>query len=82
PSKNPYANPLVYTNDPLASGYIHPTNLETLKGKSVIQVAVRGKGNIIGFVDDPNFRAFWFGTNKLFLNAVFFGQTIDPSSAK
>ncbi|MEX2513964.1 MAG: M14 family metallopeptidase [Cyclobacteriaceae bacterium] len=82
PSKNPYANPLVYTDAPLASGYIHPTNLETLKGKSVIQVASQGKGNIIGFVDDPNFRAFWFGTNKLFLNAVFFGQTIDPGSSK
>ena len=23
---------------------------------------------------NPNFRAFWFGTNKLFANFLFFGQ--------
>ncbi|MFC4870624.1 M14 family metallopeptidase [Negadavirga shengliensis] len=82
PSTNPYANPLVYDDQPLASGYIHPTNLAHMSGKGVIQVASRGRGRIIGFVDNPNFRAFWFGTNKLFLNAVFFGQTINPVSAR
>ncbi|SEJ28922.1 Zinc carboxypeptidase [Cyclobacterium xiamenense] len=82
PSDNPYANPLMYTDDPLASGYIHPENLELMKKKSVIQVSAKGQGRIIGFVDNPNFRAFWFGTNKLFLNAVFFGQTITGTSAR
>lgn len=82
PSTNPYANPLIYTDAPLASGYIHPSNLQNMPGKGIIQVAGRGNGRIIGFVDNPNFRAFWFGTNKLFLNAVFFGQTIDPASAR
>jgi hypothetical protein len=82
PSKNPYANPLVYTADPLASGYIHPSNLEKIRNTGIIQVAALGSGRIIGFVDNPNFRAFWFGTNKLFLNAVFFGQTIDANSAR
>jgi len=79
---NPYANPLVYADTPLASGYIHPSNLEQMKNTGVIQVAALGSGRIIGFVDNPNFRAFWFGTNKLFLNAVFFGQTIDANSAR
>ena len=23
--------------------------------------------------DNPNFRAFWYGTDRLFTNAVFFG---------
>ncbi|MCC5937586.1 MAG: zinc carboxypeptidase [Lunatimonas sp.] len=82
PSKNPYANPLVYTDSPLASGYIHPSNLEKLKNTGVIQVATLGSGTIIGMVDNLNFRAFWFGTNKLFLNAVFFGHTIDAASGR
>ncbi len=82
PSSNPYANPLLYTEDPLASGYIHPENLENLKETGMIQVASLGQGRIIGFVDNPNFRAFWFGTNKLFLNAVFFGSTINLQSGK
>jgi hypothetical protein len=61
---------------------VHPENLELIKKKGVIQVSSKGQGRIIGFVDNPNFRAFWFGTNKLFLNAVFFGQTINSASAR
>lgn len=82
PSKNPYANPLVYTDNPLASGYLHPSNVEGLKNGSVIRVSGVGRGRIIGFADNPNFRAFWFGTNKLFANAIFFGQVIDGGTAR
>jgi hypothetical protein len=32
-------------------------------------------------VDNPNFRAIWYGTNKLFLNAIFFGQVIEGGTA-
>jgi hypothetical protein len=28
-------------------------------------------------MNNPNFRAFWFGTNKLFANSLFFGAVID-----
>ncbi|GGZ34721.1 peptidase M14 [Echinicola pacifica] len=82
PSKNPYANPLVYTDSPLASGYVYPFNLEQMKNTAMIRVSAVGRGKVIGFVDDPNFRAFWFGTNKLFFNSIFFGQTISSSSAR
>ena len=33
-------------------------------------------GKIISISDNPNFRAFWYGTNKIFLNALFFGKSI------
>lgn len=80
-AKNPYSNPLVYTNQPLASGYVHPENLEKIKNTAVIQVKKLGSGRVIGLVDNPNFRAVWFGTNKLFLNSVFFGQIIKAGTA-
>ncbi|MBD8489706.1 zinc carboxypeptidase [Echinicola sp. CAU 1574] len=82
PSENPFANPLVYTDKPLASGYVYPFNLEQMKNTAMIRVSAHGRGKVIGFVDNPNFRAFWFGTNKLFLNGIFFGQTISGSSAR
>ena len=28
------------------------------------------------FADNTNFRAFWYGTNKMFLNAIFYGDII------
>ncbi|WP_194776667.1 M14 family metallopeptidase [Pararhodonellum marinum] len=82
PSENPYANPMMYTSNPLASGYVHPSNLEQMKETGAIQISALGRGKVIGFVDNPNFRAFWFGTNKLFMNAIFFGQTITAGTAR
>ena len=79
--ENPYAMPLVYPDEPLAAGYISDENLEQLGGTAGIVVSSSGSGKIISFVDNPNFRAFWYGTNKLFMNAIFFGHTISGSSA-
>jgi hypothetical protein len=31
---------------------------------------------VVIFADNPNFRGVWYGTNKLFLNAVFFGDVV------
>jgi hypothetical protein len=81
-SDNPYANPMLYTDTPLASGYIYPYNAEQLKNSGAIQVSSFGSGKIIGYADNPNFRAFWFGTNKLFMNGIFFGQTIEGGTAR
>ena len=36
-------------------------------------------GRVVSMTDNPNFRAFWWGTNKLFLNALFFGNQIGIS---
>jgi hypothetical protein len=79
---NPFATPVYYDQDtPLASGYISKENLELIGGSASVIVNRHGSGRIITMADNPNFRAFWFGTNKLFLNAVFFGQTIRGLSA-
>ena len=71
------APPLKYTDAALLSGYISQANLQTLNNSASILVGGVGQGRVIGFVDNTNFRAFWYGTNKLFANAVFFGHTID-----
>ena len=77
PSRNPYATPVVYTDEPLMSGYISDEKNERLKSSAAVVVCGYGNGRIICIADDPNFRAFWFGTNKLFLNAIFFGSIIN-----
>lgn len=78
---NPFATPLHYdVENPLAGGYISQENLEIIGGTASIVVSSHGSGRVIAMADNPNFRAFWFGTNKLFLNAVFFGHTISGLS--
>ncbi|MDR9411003.1 MAG: zinc carboxypeptidase, partial [Balneolaceae bacterium] len=79
--ENPYSTPLYYTDDPLASGYSNDENLERIKGSGAIVVSSYGGGNVIAMTDNPNFRAFWYGTNKLFANAIFFGETISGGTA-
>ena len=75
-SSNPYSSPLVYSSQPLLSGFISPGNLERIKGTDSVVVTQRGQGRVIVMAEDPNFRAFWWGTQRLFLNGVFFGPLI------
>lgn len=81
-SKNPFANPMVYTEAPLLSGYISEPNLNYLKNSSAAGMSNYGRGQIIGFTDNLNFRAFWYGTNKIFMNAVFFGPLISNAAGR
>lgn len=81
-SDNPFANPVTYSANPLLSGYISEENLGLLKNSSAVGVCTYGRGKIIGFTDNPNFRAFWYGTNKMFMNAIFFGPLLNRRSAR
>jgi hypothetical protein len=82
PAKNSYATPLSYTSSPLMSGYVSKANLETAKNSASIIVSGVGSGKVICMIDNPNFRAFWYGTNQLFTNAIFFGHTISSSAVE
>ncbi|MFH0843512.1 MAG: M14 family zinc carboxypeptidase [Bacteroidota bacterium] len=71
--KNIYNNPVIYSSNPLLSGYCSKTNAERLSGSAF--ASVHG-ARVISIYDNTNFRAVWYGTNKIFMNAVFFGQIL------
>lgn len=73
PGSNPYSTVAQYGNDPLIGGYIHASTIKRLRNSAAIVVGAEGNGRVILFSDNPNFRGTWYGTNKLFLNALFFG---------
>lgn len=77
-----YSNPLVYGNSPLLSGYITKPNLDKLKNSSVVGTAAMGSGRVIGFSENLAFRAFWFGTNKVLMNAIFLGPMISSQASR
>ena len=72
--KESYNNPILYTDNPLLSGYISEENIDLLKSTSPIKINKIGKGKVIYLTDNTNFRAFWYGTNKILMNAIFFGN--------
>lgn len=81
-SKNPYATPFYYGNKPLQSGWVSQQNMDAIKNSAAVIVNTVGNGRVINIADNPNFRAFWLGGSKLFMNAIFFGRIIDAASAR
>ena len=61
--------------DPLVSGVAWPESLERLKGAIYLVSEPYGRGNVITFADQPNYRLFWRGTLPLFLNAVLYSPS-------
>ncbi|MFW6175288.1 MAG: M14 family metallopeptidase [Acidobacteriota bacterium] len=59
----------------LLSGHAWPESLERLPGAVFAYEERVGGGRIVAFAEDVNFRAFWRGANRLFLNAVVLGPS-------
>jgi len=81
-SKNPYGTPFFYGAKPMQSGWVSKENLDAVKNSAAVIVNTVGSGRVISIADNPNFRAFWLGGSKLFMNAIFFGRTIDAASGR
>ena len=81
-SKNPYGTPFYYGGNPLQSGWVSRENKDAIRNSAAVVVNTVGNGRVINISDNPNFRAFWLGGSKLFLNAIFFGRNIDAASAR
>ncbi len=77
PSENEYATVAKYSKNPLIDGFITKKNLEeNLRPSASLLVSKLGGGRVVLFADNPNFRGSWYGTNRLFLNALFLGDNI------
>jgi len=81
-SKNPFATPFYYGARPLQSGWLSKENSDAVKNSAAVVVNTVGSGRVISIADNPNFRAFWLGGTKLFMNAIFFGRNIDAASGR
>ena len=77
PSTEPGASVGTYSeSNPRLSGYASDEMLELARGSASIEAHEIGGGAVILFMDNPNFRAYMYGTNGLFLNAIFFGGVL------
>ena len=76
-SDNPFVTPLRYTDAPLVSGFVGPERLEQMKGQPAVIAERHGQGLVVRFANNPLFRGFWRGTERLWVNALFFGPLVD-----
>ena len=76
-NRSPYATPVRFTEKPLQSGYMHRRFSKVAPNAASVNIDGLGRGRVVSMTENPNFRAFWLGTNRLLLNAVFFGGIIE-----
>ncbi|MEM7231291.1 MAG: M14 metallopeptidase family protein [Planctomycetota bacterium] len=79
---DPYANVARYAPEPLLSGFCSPENQKRIASTASVVAKRVGKGSVILYMDDLNFRGIWYGTSKFFLNGLFFGSTIRSTSSR
>ena len=76
-TKDDYSSVAIYSKDFHIDGYISESNRKDyIPGSASLIVSKIGSGRVVVFADNPNFRGSWYGTNKLFLNALFLGSNI------
>jgi hypothetical protein len=60
---------------PVLTGIAWPEAEARLEGALLVSVERAGRGAVVLFAQDPDFRLFWRGTAPLFLNAVVYGPS-------
>jgi hypothetical protein len=65
-----------YAKKPLMSGYISEQRIGEMSGQSAVIAERHGKGLVIRFANNPIFRGFWLGTERLWVNALYFGPVV------
>ena len=75
-SANPYSTPIAYSSEPLLSGYMSEENRQLAANSASLVVDSKGDGAIVLSLDSTTFRAFWWGTQRLMSNAIFFGDLL------
>ena len=75
-SENPFATPVHYAEKPLLSGYISDQRLTEMSGRPAVIAERHGKGLVVRFANNPIFRGFWRGTERLWVNSLYFGPLV------
>lgn len=76
-TRDPQQDVLTVSPERLAlAGVLWPEAEERLAGSLLVGMERKGRGLVVTFGQEPNFRLFWRGTSTIFLNAVIFGPSL------
>ncbi len=79
PDRDPFAVVVEYADDPLLAGYASQRRQDEIGGTPAVIAQRLGRGSVILFADNPTFRATFRGTERMFMNAVFYSGLINRS---
>jgi hypothetical protein len=73
----PFITVASYVKSPLMAGYAANELQQLIGGSAAIVSHNFGKGKVIGFATNVNFRGVWYGTSRLMSNAIFMAGFIN-----
>ncbi|MFT5839313.1 MAG: hypothetical protein ACI9UT_001816 [Flavobacteriales bacterium] len=73
----PFITVASYVKSPLMAGYSADELQKVISGSAAIVSHNFGKGKVIGFATNVNFRGVWYGTSRLMSNAIFMAGFIN-----
>lgn len=76
-SSNKYATVAQYDDKPFVNGYTSKENIKKISNSAAIILSPSGAGQVVLFADDPTYRGYWLGTNRIFLNSIFFANLVE-----
>jgi len=78
-SENAFTTPARYTEKPLLSGYIGEQRLAEMSGQPAVIAERHDKGLVVRFANNPIFRGFWLGSERLWVNSLYFGPLVNQT---
>ncbi len=79
---NPYATPLRVAKEVEAAGYVSDYWQVKLREQPLITAERMGQGSVIQFGFNPNFRGFWYGTQRWLINAIYLNNLIRSTTLR
>lgn len=76
PATKDFVTVASYTETPLFAGYSSETNINRIKNTPAILAQRFGRGSIIMFNDNPNFRGYWLGSMRPYINSLYFNKAL------
>ncbi|MBD3654783.1 M14 metallopeptidase family protein [Kangiella sp.] len=76
PATKDFVTVASYTESPLIAGYSSQTNVDRIKNTPAILAQRFGRGSIIMFSDNPNFRGYWLGSMRPYINSLYFNKAL------
>ncbi|MCC5879504.1 MAG: peptidase M14 [Idiomarina sp.] len=78
----PFIDVARYIDEPVLAGFVSQQNRDVIKNRASIVAHRVGRGRVVGFADNVNFRGYFWGTSKLMANAIFWSQYAQGTSAE
>ena len=60
-------------------GYVGDKRLAEFAGRDAVVADRVGKGLVVRLADNPAFRGYWYGSQRLLFNALYFSSIVDKS---